>query len=118
MTGADVTKIDKARQAAGLNTLTEDQKTTLMTDASTLQGEELTAHLAKYKKIIAEINKELDVAKQKMVTLPEVLNKYKQTSNSIGQALQSANWDADSQDVVNKTTAAFNSLSKETQELM
>lgn len=120
-TQEEIDKVNSARQAAGLNNLTEDQTKTLMIDSKSLHGAAETSHLEKYQAILAQINSELDAAKVKVsnisfVPVEQSLNKYRETSIATQAVLDSL---FPKEGVIGPGfLASFNALDKELQEIV
>ena len=89
----DINKVNEARSAAGLDNLSEEQQQILTADRGQMSDEDKVAHLKNYQTLLAQINSELDAAKQKILSisfkpLTQSLNEYRAKSEQVGAILE------------------------------
>ena len=119
----DINKLNEARSAAGLGGLSEEQTRVLTTDNTKLSDADRASHMTKYQEILAQINTELETAKNKIASmsfkpLSESLNEYKTKSEQIGKTLQTLFPKGDQKVSSESFLEQFNQLDKETQDFV
>ena len=117
-TDDEINQVNATRHKMGLGDMTDEQKKVLQVNSASLSDAAKESHLEKYKKVIADINAELDEARRKMLGLPDILKEYESKSKAIGtvkQSLQVAP-DADGAQAAAALETAMSGLNEETKE--